>query len=79
MPFLLRNRSFFSCYYHIDGCEPGEYQFIVSSLGCEEMALKHEKMAGSDVLGNIRMVHIGVQPIRNKEDGTIIGSKITRL
>jgi len=25
MPFVISNRSFFNCYYEIDGSEPGEY------------------------------------------------------
>ena len=38
MPIMISNRSFFNTYYHIDGCEPGEYQFIVSGLGNEKFA-----------------------------------------
>jgi hypothetical protein len=35
MPVLVFNRSFFNCYYQIDGSEPGEYTFMVSGWGNE--------------------------------------------
>ena len=62
---MINNRSFFNTYYHIDGCEPGEYQFIVSGKGNEEFAKKHARIAGKDVTGIILINFIGVRPIRN--------------
>ena len=67
MPCLLYNRSFFNTYYHIDGEEPGEYQFIVSGQGNEKFANKHARVAGKDVIGRIDLNLIAVRPLRNKE------------
>ena len=66
MPIMISNRSFFNTYYHIDGCEPGEYQFIVSGRGNEHFAAKHSRLAGRDVVGIVHINCIGVRPIRNK-------------
>jgi hypothetical protein len=33
MPFLFSNRSFFNCYYQVEGDEPGERTFMISGLG----------------------------------------------
>ena len=73
MPFMIKNRSFFNTYYHIDGCEPGEYQFIVSGIGNEKFAKKHASIAGSDVVGIIDINFIGVRPILNN-DNEVIGT-----
>lgn len=73
MPFMINNRSFFNTYYHIDGSEPGEYQFIVSGMGNEKFAKKHARLAGRDVIGIININFIGVRPIRNA-DHEVIGT-----
>lgn len=73
MPLMISNRSFFNTYYHMDGCEPGEYQFIVSGVGNEEFAKKHARVAGRDVIGQVDINFIGIRPIRNK-DFEIIGT-----
>lgn len=65
MPFMINNRSFFNAYYQIDGCETGEYQFIVSGVGNEAFAKKHARLANRDVIGLIHINFIGVRPIRN--------------
>lgn len=57
----------------MDGCEPGEYQFIVSGLGNEEFIKKHKRKAKKDVIGQIHLNYIGVRPIRDK-DYTIVGT-----
>lgn len=73
MPFMINNRSFFNTYYHIDGCEPGEYQFIVSGLGNDRYVKKHHRIAGKDVIGTILINFIGISPIRNK-DFEVVGT-----
>ena len=73
MPFMINNRSFYNTYYHIDGCEPGEYQFIVSGVGNEKFAQRHSRIAGKDVVGIILINFIGVRPIRNN-DYEIVGT-----
>ena len=73
MPFMIYNRSFFNTYYNIEGCEPGEYQFIVSGVGNEEFAKKHAKKCGRDVVGVVLINFIGVRPIKNSS-GDIIGT-----
>lgn len=73
MPFMIKNRSFFNTYYHIDGREPGEYQFIVSGIGNEEFIKKHKRKAKKDVIGHILLNYIGVRPIRD-EDNAIVGT-----
>ena len=78
MPFMIKNRSFFNTYYHIDGCEPGEYQFIVSGKGNEEFAKKHASIAGSDVVGIIDINFIGVRPIRNN-DNEVVGTFVQQV
>jgi len=45
MPMLVSNRSFFNCYYEIDGSEPGEYQFIVSGCGNEHLENKYARLS----------------------------------
>ena len=78
MPFMIANRSFFNTYYHIDGCEPGEYQFIVSGVGNEQFAKKHARLASRDVVGCIHLNFIGVRPIRNS-DFEIVGSFVQQV
>lgn len=73
MPFMIANRSFFNTYYHIDGEEPGEYQFIVSGLGNEKFVKKHAKTAGKDVIGRFDLNFFGIRPLRNK-DHDIVGT-----
>ena len=73
MPFMIANRSFFNTYYHIDGCEPGEFQYIASGVGNEKFIKKHERLASRDVIGCIHLNYIGVRPIRNS-DFEVIGS-----
>ena len=75
MPFMITNRSFFNTYYHIDGAEPGEYQFIVSGLGNEKFAIKHARVAKKDVIGRVDLNFIGVRPLRNKEFD-IVGTSV---
>ena len=78
MPFMISNRSFFNTYYHIDGSEPGEYQFIVSGRGNEEFARKHARVAGKDVIGIVLLNFIGVRPIRNS-DYDVIGTFVQQV
>ena len=78
MPLMISNRSFFNTYYHIDGCEPGEYQFIVSGVGNEEFAKKHARVAGRDVIGRVDINFIGIRPIRNK-DFEVIGTFVQQV
>lgn len=78
MPLMISNRSFFNTYYHIDGSEPGEYQFISSGLGNEHWVNKHASHAGKDVIGTIMINYLGVRPIRNK-DFEIIGSFVQQV
>ena len=78
MPFMISNRSFFNTYYHIDGSEPGEYQFIVSGRGNEEFAKKHARIAGKDVIGTVHINFIGVRPIRNS-DYEVIGTFVQQV
>jgi len=73
MPFMINNRSFFNTYYHIDGCEPGEYQFIISGRGNEAFAKKHARIANRDVIGIIDINLFSVRPIRNS-DYDVIGT-----
>ena len=70
---MIANRSFFNTYYHIDGEEPGEYQFIVSGKGNDKFAKKHGRTVGKDVKGKIDLNFIGVRPLRNK-DYDIVGT-----
>lgn len=78
MPFMINNRSFFNTYYHIDGCEAGEYQFIVSGVGNEEFVKKHKRKANRNVIGLIHVNYIGVRPIRNS-DFEIVGSFVQQV
>ena len=78
MPFMISTRSFFNTYYHIDGCEPGEYQHIASGRGNEEFIEKHKRLAGRDVIGNILINFISVRPVRNKEY-QIVGTFIQQV
>ena len=78
MPFMITNRSFFNTYYHIEGAEAGEYQFLVSGLGNEELAKKHARVAGKDVVGLIYINFISVRPIRNK-DFEVIGTFVQQV
>ena len=78
MPFMLSNRSFFNTYYHIDGCEPGEYQFIVSGHGNEKYAIKHAACAGKDVIGEMNINYIGIRPARNYK-GEIYGTFLQQV
>lgn len=73
MPLLVSNRSFFNTQYHIDGSEPGEYQFIVSGLGNQAYAKKHIKLCKSDVIGTVNMNYLGIKPIFDR-DGDIVGT-----
>ena len=75
---MITNRSFFNTYYHIDGCEADEYQFIVSGLGNEEFVKKHARIAGKDVIGIININFISVRPIRNK-DYEVIGTFVQQV
>lgn len=65
MPLLVCNRSFFNCYYEIDGCEPGEYQFIASGWGNEHLEHKYAKLVGKDVLGTVNINYIQIKPVRD--------------
>lgn len=78
MPWMMSNRSFFNTYYHIDGCEPGEYQFIVSSYGNEEFVRKHAACAGKDVIGEMNINYIGIKPARNYR-GEIYGTYLQQV
>lgn len=78
MPLCINNRSFINTYYQIEGCEPGEYQFISSGLGNEELVKKHAKLVGRDVLGFVNINFIGVRPIHNK-DFDVIGTFVQQV
>ena len=78
MPWMLSNRSFFNTYYHIDGCEPGEYQFIASGHGNEEFVRKHAALAGKDVIGEMNINYIGIRPARNYR-GEIYGTFLQQV
>ena len=67
MPFMINNRSFFTTHYHIEGCEPGEYQFIMSDHGNEKYAEKHGALASRNVVGFFHLNFFGVRPIRNQK------------
>lgn len=75
---MLSNRSFFNTYYHIDGAEPGEYQFIASGHGNEEFARKHAAHAGKDVVGEVNINYIGIRPARNYR-GDIYGTFLQQV
>lgn len=78
MPFLISNRSFFNCYYEIDGSEPGEYQFIVSGWGNEFLATKYAKMAGKNVIGTVNINYIGIRPYKNHY-GEVVGTFVQQV
>ncbi len=78
MPWMLSNRSFFNTYYHIDGCEPGEYQFVISGHGNEEFVRKHAACAGKDVVGEMNINYIGIRPARNYR-GEIYGTFLQQV
>lgn len=73
MPLLITNRSFFNTQYHIEGSEPGEYQFIVSGIGNDQYAKKHSKVCKSDVVGLFNMNYLGIKPIKDSY-GDIVGT-----
>ena len=75
MPFLITNRSFYNCYYEIDGSEPGEYIFIVSGWGNEFYQNKYAKMAGRDVIGITNLNYFSIKPFKNHY-GDVIGTHI---
>ena len=75
MPFMIKNRSFFNTFYHIDGSEPGEYQFIVSGVGNEDVIKKYGHLAGKDVIGCIQMNYWSVTPARDHR-GRVIGTNL---
>ena len=78
MPAFISNRSFFNTYYHIDGSEPGEYQFIVSGRGNEHFVKKHKSRIGRDVVGRVNLNYMGIKPIRNLH-GDVIGTHIQQV
>ena len=78
MPFLISNRSFFNCYYEIDGSEPGEYQFIVSGWGNEFLEHKYAKLAGKNVIGTININYLGIRPYKNSY-GEVVGTHIQQV
>ena len=75
---MVSNRSFFNTYYYIDGCEPGEFQFIVSGRGNEHFAEKHMRSAGRDVVGLMHLNMHNIKPIRNK-DFEVIGTFVQQV
>lgn len=78
MPLFISNRSFFNCYYEIDGSEPGEYQFIASGWGNEFLAHKYAKLAGKDVIGTVNINYIGIRPYKNNY-GDVIGTYVQQV
>ena len=78
MPGLVRNRSFFNTYYHIEGSEPGEYEFIVSGRGNEEYEKEYERLVGADVLGMMHIYYLGVKPLVD-DDGEIQGTVVQQV
>lgn len=80
MPFLITNRSFFNTTYHIDGSEPGEYQFIVSSLGNRDYEHRYANLAQRDVIGKINLNYLGIRPIKQDQfSNEIIGTYVTQV
>ena len=78
MPAFMSNRSFFNTYYHIDGAEPGEYQFMVSGKGNDEFEKKYKDRIRRDVLGRVNINYLGIKPIRDKH-GDVIGTHIQQV
>lgn len=74
----MSNRSFFNTYYHIDGAEPGEYQFIVSGKGNDEFEKKYKERIRRDVLGRVNINYLGIKPIRNQH-GDILGTHLQQV
>ena len=75
---MINNRSFFNTYYHIDGAEPGEYQFMVSGKGNDEFEKKYKDRIRRDVLGRVNINYLGIKPIRDKH-GDVIGTHIQQV
>jgi len=78
MPFLISNRSFFNCYYEIDGSEPGEYTFIISGWGNEFYQKKYAKLSGRDVVGVTNLNYFSIRPVRNHY-GDVVGTHIFQV
>ena len=75
MPGILINRSFFTTDYHIEGAEPGEYQFIMSGRGNDDYAKRHEDLVGKTIVGLVDINYIGVRPLTD-DDGDIVGTVV---
>jgi hypothetical protein len=78
MPFLFSNRSFYNCYYEIDGSEPGEYQFISSGVGNEKFQEKFSKVAGKDVIGTVNLNYIAIKPVKD-HTGAVTGTQVIQV
>lgn len=74
----MSNRTFFNCYYEIDGSEPGEYQFMASGWGNEKIEQKYARLAAKDVIGTVNINYIGIKPVRNHY-GEVTGTHLTQV
>ena len=78
MPVMVFNRSFFNCYYEIEGFEPGEYIFIVSGWGNEYFEKKFKKVAKRDVVGVMNLNYHAIKPVKNHY-GEVIGTRLQQV
>lgn len=78
MPFLITNRAFFNTTYLIEGSEPGEFTYIVSSLGNRAFETKHADKVRSDVLGKINMNYLGIRPLKDPF-GDVVGTQVQQV
>ena len=78
MPGVVINRSFFVTEYHIEGEEPGEYQFIMSGRGNEDYARRHENLTAKMIVAMMHINYIGIKPLID-DDGEVIGSIVSQV
>ena len=67
MPSVVISRSFFVTMYHIEGEEPGEYQFIMSGRGNEDYARRHENLTAKTIVAMMHINYIGIKPLIDDE------------
>lgn len=78
MPFLMYNRSFFNCYYEIEGSEPGEYIFVSSGWGNEQWAQRFKRVTKRDVVGTLNLNYYSIRPVKNHY-GDVIGTQLQQV
>lgn len=77
---FVSDRSFFNCIYLIDGSEPGEFQFIMSGQGNEELTKKHGPMrAGKDVIGMLNLNYMRISPLYDEHGEELVGSLLEQV